>query len=129
MNAGPLIVIQINGPINSGKSTVGRALANILPDANFIDGDDHGVSEDVPAAIEWAMALTRIERHIEDANCSYLVVAYPIDHASFEQLRSACERRAAGFFVVTLSPPLEMALTDRGDRRLTHAERQRIVEM
>ncbi|MDI9682471.1 shikimate kinase, partial [Burkholderia cenocepacia] len=29
----PLTVIHLNGPINSGKTTIGLALARVLPDA------------------------------------------------------------------------------------------------
>jgi cytidylate kinase len=125
----PLTVIHVNGPINSGKSTVGRALARVLPDAGFVEGDDHGAPEDLPAPAQWAMAVERIAREIAAARSRYLVVAYPLAQADFEQLRAACERRAARLVVVTLSLPLEVALSDRGERKLSPRERTRIVEM
>jgi len=31
----PLTVIHLNGPINSGKTTIGMALARLLPDARL----------------------------------------------------------------------------------------------
>ena len=124
-----LSVIPINGPINSGKSTVGRALAIMLPDAKFIDGDDHDATATLPGPEKWAVAIARIECHIETADCRYLVVAYPINHGEFKRLLAACQRRSAQFVVVTLNPPLETALSDRGSRRLTPWEKKRIVEM
>jgi gluconate kinase len=53
-----MIVICLNGPINVGKSMIGRVLADRLPDAEFIEGDDHGIPEGVPFAemIEQATA-------------------------------------------------------------------------
>jgi Mg-chelatase subunit ChlI len=56
-----LNVIHLNGPINSGKSSVGRALAGLLPDAVFIDGDDHDAPGDAPLGTRIQVALRRIE--------------------------------------------------------------------
>jgi len=124
-----LSVIQINGPINSGKSTVGRSLAVMLADARFIDGDDHDAAVISPGLEKWTIAMARIVCQIETASCRYLVVAYPIDYDQFEQILATCTKRAAQFIVVTLNPPLETALSDRGSRKLTFWERKRIVEM
>ena len=123
-----LSVIQINGPINSGKSTVGRALAIMLPDAKFIDGDDHDATATLPGPEKWAVAIARIECHIETADCRYLVVAYPINHGEFKRLLAACQRRSAQFVVVTLNPPLETALSDRGSRKLTPWKRSELLK-
>jgi cytidylate kinase len=125
----PLTVVHINGSINSGKSTVGRVLAQTLADARFIDGDDHAAPEHLPLPVQWAFALTRIEEHIAAASFRYLVVAYPLEQADFERIDAACRKRRARLVVVTLSPPLEVVLSDRGARVLTHEERERIVEM
>ena len=57
-----LAVIHINGPINSGKSTLGRALADSLPEASFIDGDDHDAPADAPLGVRIEAALRRIEK-------------------------------------------------------------------
>ncbi|MGC2961337.1 shikimate kinase [Paraburkholderia graminis] len=124
-----LCVVQINGPINSGKSTVGRSLAAMLPDARFIDGDDHGAAATLARSEQWAIAIARIECEIETADYRYLVVTYPINHSEFERLLAACGRRSAQFVVVTLNPPLATALSDRGSRKLTAWEKKRIVEM
>jgi hypothetical protein len=124
-----LTVVHINGSINSGKSTVGRVLAQTLADTRFIDGDDHAAPEHLPLPAQWAIALTRIEEHIAAASCRYLVVAYPLEQADFEQIDTACKKRLARLVVVTLAPPLEAVLSGRGARVLTHEERERIVEM
>jgi len=124
-----LTVIHINGPINSGKSTIGAALARALPDAEFIDGDDHGVSDQIPHATRWLMALERIEQRIYTTEYQHLVIAYPIDESGFSRLDAACKKRSARFYVATLAPPIETALSDRGERKLDSWERSRIVDM
>jgi RNase H-fold protein (predicted Holliday junction resolvase) len=118
-----LTVIHLNGPINSGKSSVGLALAELLPNAIFIDGDDHNAPDDAPLGVQ------RIEAQIAKADGDFLIVAYPLDQAHYSQLQAATERRGARLLVLTLAPPLEVALSDRGDRKLTLGERERIIEM
>ncbi|PCE34004.1 nucleoside/nucleotide kinase family protein [Burkholderia ubonensis] len=125
----PLTVIHLNGPINSGKTTIGVALAHMLPDARFIDGDDHDAPEDAPFDVQWAIALERIVRCIADERKRFLVIAYPIGDVEFERLRAACDARSARLFVVTLAPPETVAMSDRGERALTDWERERIAEM
>jgi hypothetical protein len=124
-----LTVVHINGPINSGKSSVGQALTRLLPKAVFIDGDDHDAPDDAPLATRIQAALQRIVTQITEATGDYLIVAYPLDQTHYEQLRAASERRKACLLVLTLAPPLEVALSDRGARQLTPGERERIIEM
>jgi hypothetical protein len=123
-----LTVIHINGPINSGKSTVGQALSRLLPDAVFVDGDDHDAPDDAPLTARVQAALRRLEAHIAGARGCYLVAAYPYQ-ASYKRLEAASEARGARFLVLTLAPPVEVALTDRGTRKLSPEEKERIVEM
>ncbi|MEK2605108.1 shikimate kinase [Burkholderia arboris] len=124
-----LTVIHLNGPINSGKTTIGLALARVLPDARFIDGDDHDAPEDAPFDVQWAIALERLVTQITDARERHLVIAYPIGEAEHERLRAACDARDARLFVVTLAPPEAIAASNRGARVLTDWERNRIAEM
>ncbi|MGU3779973.1 shikimate kinase [Burkholderia metallica] len=124
-----LTVIHLNGPINSGKTTIGIALARVLPGARFIDGDDHDAPEDAPFAVQWAIALERLVTQIANARERYLVIAYPIGDPEFERLRAACDARDARLFIVTLAPPEAVASSKRGARVLTDWERSRIAEM
>ncbi|EDT40760.1 hypothetical protein [Burkholderia ambifaria] len=124
-----LTVIHLNGPINSGKTTIGLALARVLPDARFIDGDDHDAPQDAPFDVQWAIALERLVTQIANARDRHLVIAYPIGEAEFERLRAACDARDARLFVVTLAPPEAVASSNRGARALTDWERNRIAEM
>jgi len=52
---------HLNGPINSGKSSVGRALADLLPGAVVMDRDDHDAPEDASPTAGIQAALRRIE--------------------------------------------------------------------
>jgi hypothetical protein len=124
-----LAVIHINGPINSGKSTLGRVLADSLPEASFTDGDDHDAPNDAPLSVRVETALRRIKMKIAAGQGRYLVVAYPLDNADYERLKAATDRRGARFLVLTLAPPLEVALTNRGQRALSSEEKHRIIEM
>lgn len=125
----PLTVIHLNGPINSGKTTIGHALARVLPDARFVDGDDHDAPDDAPFDVQLAIALERLVTQITHARERHLVIAYPIGEAEFERLSAACDARGARLFVVTLAPPEAVAASNRGTRALTDWERQRIAEM
>lgn len=122
-------VICLNGPINAGKSTVGRALAASLPDAVFVEGDDHGAAEDVPFPRMLEIAVGRLARAIEETEAAYLVLAYPLRDEDFARLRAATAARGARLSVVTLAPPLATLLSQRGQRVLSEGEQARIREM
>ena len=59
-----MLVLVLNGPINAGKTTTGRALAAMLADAHFVDGDDHEAADDAPLAERISASFARIERMI-----------------------------------------------------------------
>ncbi|MDB5589143.1 MAG: hypothetical protein JWP26_4113 [Devosia sp.] len=124
-----MIVVVLNGSINSGKTTTGRALAALLPGARFIDGDDHGIPESVPFQQMIDRAVLWVADQITAATEPVLVIAYPMRDSDFAMLQSACATRHARLFVATLAPPLAVALTNRGARELDDGERARIHEM
>ncbi|WP_221938689.1 hypothetical protein [Mycobacterium sp. KBS0706] len=121
-------IICINGPINAGKSTVGRRLAALLPGAAFVEGDDHGAPDGIGLDATIAAALARIEALIAAATGD-LVIAYPLRPLDHARLAAAAGRRGARLFTATLAPPIAVALADRGGRTLSAEERDRIVEM
>jgi chloramphenicol 3-O-phosphotransferase len=125
------MLIFINGSINAGKSTIGRLLAENLAGTVHIEVDDlrHfadclSLSDAIPYCLEDALTLTRnwLSRGFN------VVVTWPIsqrEHALFER-----EAANAGVIIhaVTLRPPLEVAISDRGQRELSDLERGRIRE-
>lgn len=125
----PPCVIFLNGPVNAGKSTVGPLVAARLSQAVWLDGDDHGADPSLPLADQWEAAHRRIEAAIAALTEGTLVVGYPMDLALYERLHEKADKAGARLLVVTLSPPLEVALSDRGARVLTDAERARVAQM
>lgn len=124
-----MLVIVLNGSVNSGKTTTGRALAEMLPGAVFIDGDDHGVPSSVPFDEMIELSLDWLVTKIVEATASILVIARPLRDSDFARLQSVAKTCGAELVVVTLAPPLIIAGADRGDRKLDAWERNRVPEM
>lgn len=56
-------------------------------------------------------------------------IANPLRDEDFARLHAAASARAARLVVVTLAPPLNSVVLDRGARQLTPDERARVAEM
>jgi chloramphenicol 3-O-phosphotransferase len=123
------IVVVLNGPINAGKTTVGKALAAAIDDAAFIDGDDNGLPDGAPLDVIIEASLRRLSSEIAANPAGVLVLAYPLREADHARLEAAAEAAGRRLWTVTLAPPIEVVLGDRGDRRLDDWERGRIREM
>lgn len=126
------MILFLNGPINAGKTTVGRELTARLERAAHVEVDDlHGFLTDVPLAeavpisLENAVSVTEnlAERGFD------VVVTYPLSEADFEYLATHLSHLETEIYAVTLSPPLAVARSDRGDRELDDWERERITEL
>lgn len=124
-----MLVICFNGAVNSGKTTTGKALASLVPNARFIDGDDHGAPDGTPFQTMLEISLARLEREITTATAPVLIIAYPLRDEDFARLHIAATSRRAQMVVVTLAPPIETVTADRGTRHLAAHERARAAEM
>lgn len=122
-------VVVVSGPVNAGKTTVGRALARAIEDATFIDGDDHDAPDDAPLHVRIEVALQRLCYEIAANPSHCLVIAYPLRDEDYERLLHVARTDETRLLVVTLAPPLEVTLRDRGARHLDDGERARIREM
>ncbi len=123
-------VVWLNGTVGSGKSTVGAALAGLLPSSRFLDGDDLAGPRHMPDPARWEMALVALLGVvIRPGRCRWLVIAYPLDATGFLRLRAACAKARRPFAVVNLDVPMPMTLRGRGGRMLTTAERERVRAM
>lgn len=118
-------IIILNGPINSGKSTIGRKLADILPDTIFIEGDDL-VKRDGTLEQWIPLVLQAIVKEYAQATNHIIFAAFPLRQKDWEYL---CQHLNANVMCITLSPPLDVALSQRGSRKLTPWEKNRIQEM
>jgi gluconate kinase len=118
-------VIIVNGAINSGKSTVAQKLANIISDSIFIEGDELGNHDN--DLEKWIpTVLQAIVQRAKDLDCRNMFVAFPLRHKDWEYLQ---QHLNADLICVTLSPPMNVALSTRNSRQLEHWERNRIQEM
>ena len=132
-----MLILNINGPINAGKTTVSKLLAKILPEALFVEVDDLLTDEEedrLGLSMEegWKERVDRLEKIIlqkkTDKTCRVLIFAYPIVRKNYDRWKGY-EDAQTRFFNITLSPSLEKCLTNRGARELTEWELSRIRQM
>src|SRR5258705_12999763 len=126
------MVIYLNGSINSGKTTIAKLIIRQLPQTVHIEVDDlrHFADcltlEDV-IPFCWEDALTLTQHWVErDFN---VVVSWPIAEQQHRQFVRTLAETNTPLYTFTLSPRLEIALRDRGRRKLTERERHRITEL
>lgn len=126
------MVIYLNGSINSGKTTVAKLLVRRIPQTIHIEVDDlrHfaeclSLEDAIPFCVEDAITLTRrwVERGFN------VVVSWPISEAHHRRFVRSLDETGVPVYTFTLSPPLAVALRDRGGRQLTERERSRIAQM
>lgn len=130
-------LLNINGPINAGKTTVAKVLAQQLPQALFIEVDDllsdaeqEKLGLDFKAGI--ALRLERLDEKLRQLIAAgqhqLIIFAYPMSAAN--HLRwSALAVKDIDFKSVTLAPDLDACLINRGTRDLTEWETNRIHQM
>lgn len=130
-------IININGPINSGKTTVSKILNKKLASSLFVEVDDlisDEEQEQLGLSLEqgWAKRVNRLEnllqKEISDCEYDYIIFAYPLVKNTYDRIK-AVEKIGANFFCITLSPQLDVCLTNRGQRELDEWEINRIREM
>ncbi len=122
-------IFFINGTINSGKTTTARELALTTPNSIFIDGDDHGKSFNGKLKYSIKAGHNYIKEQIEGSDFIYGFVAYPLRNEDADLLRTFCLEKGSECYFITLAPPLETALSTRGNRFLKDWEIFRIKEM
>ena len=85
----------LNGTVGSGKSTIGAALAGLLPKARFLAGDDLAGPGYLPTVALWSVALDALLMAVaRSGGFRCLVVAYSLDAAGYRRLRAACSKLA-----------------------------------
>lgn len=124
-------VIFVNGPINSGKSTVAKMLAEQIPDAVYLEGAEI-VSRKELSLSKWIIAtiMTGTLKACELAHEGKLAIfAFPLRDNDWKVVSGLCEHAGVDPICVTLDPGIEIALSNRDQRELSEQERQRIEEM
>ncbi len=130
-------IININGPINSGKTTISKLLKEKLPFCLFIEVDEL-LSDDEQKKLQltreegWAERLKRLNQIILEEKklqrYENIVFAYPMTKKSYRQWK-LWEDENTKFINITLAPQLDICLQNRGERKLTESEKQRIKQM
>ena len=132
-----MLILNINGPINSGKTTVSKILINLLPNATFIEVDEL-MSDEEEAKLGmsmqdgWAERQKRLNETLlalkQSRKYETVIFAYPISEKSYKTWTSMADENTR-FMNITLAPSLEECLKNRGTRELDDWERNRIKEM
>ena len=125
------MIILLSGPINSGKTTVGKALATLLPRTAHLEGDLlRELVHFLP--LETAIAISLENAAAITSNLARrgigVIFTYPLGQEDYDYLLRAFAELPASIHTFILSPPLEIALNDRGERQLSGYERRRIRE-
>lgn len=129
-------IINIGGPINSGKTTISKLLSKKLPNSIFIEVDELMSDEDIAAMPIFMDRIherlrrlyVEIEKQILENKLDYLIFAYPMYQNTFENISKITNSKAE-FIVITLNPDMKKCQTNRGTRELTDWEINRIKEM
>lgn len=122
-------VVVLNGAVGAGKSTVGEALARLLPTANVLDGDRYAGPCDLPNPTRWRMAVDALIHEVARPGRAALVIAYPLAAGDHRRLRAACTKARRSLAVINLATPLPMILRGRGERVLSPEEQARTRAM
>lgn len=132
-----MLILNINGPMNSGKSTVSKILVNMLPNATFIEVDDLMSDEEqeklgLSLQQGWQERHKRLNQKLqalkESCTDETVIFAYPIADNTYQDWK-ALEDAQTKFLNITLAPSLEECLKNRGTRELDDWDRNRIREM
>jgi adenylate kinase family enzyme len=117
--------IWISGSINSGKSTVAKILSKELKMAVIELDAFSGFVENFLSFDEYLKLNYEIFSEIVEVynkrNIGVIIV-YPIGEERFTELKDELNN----FLIFALDPTLEVALTDRGDRKLNDWEIERV---
>lgn len=132
-----MLILNINGPINAGKSTVSQMLADLLLQATFIEVDDlmsDTEQEALGLSLQqgWQERQKRLIQKLQELKKTQafetVIFAYPIADNTYQDWK-ALEDDQTRFLNITLAPGLEECLKNRGTRELTDWERHRIRQM
>lgn len=124
------MILFLNGPINSGKSTVAKLLAKKIPNCAILEIDALRemidwipIDQTVPINLENAVSIIRnFSKH--GISC---IIPYPLSQKNYEYVAKELADIPDEKYLFTLSPPLEESLKNRsGKRELTDWERERI---
>jgi cellulose biosynthesis protein BcsQ len=123
------MIIFINGSINAGKTTVAQILAKKLSNVALVEIDTlrdmigwMSIDKAVPINLENAVSVIKNFSN----NGLNVIVPYPLSQNNYDYIVSKLCDIDTKIYVFTLAPKLEKVITDRGNRKLSDWERERI---
>ncbi|MEI6327298.1 MAG: hypothetical protein WCO78_04245 [Candidatus Roizmanbacteria bacterium] len=125
------MTIVLNGPINSGKTTVGKILSEKIPNLSHIEVDrirefiswmDNVTAWDISFSTALLVAKEFLNRGI------HVLITYPISDKRYLQIVDKLKSASTITHAFTLLPPLNITITNRGTRALNAWEIQRIKD-
>ena len=124
------MIIILNGPRNSGKSTVARILQKKIPNTAHVEVDNlrdfvswmDGERGAYSLSIENAVLITKnFVKHGLN-----VVFTYLLDKSDYKNVMEMLEGVDTKIYVFTLNPDINVVLTNRGNRELSNEEQKRI---
>jgi len=123
------MIILLNGSINSGKSTIAKLLAKKIKQSALIEIDSFRdmigwmpLDKSIPLNLKNAVSV--IKNFSENDITS--IVPYPLSQKNYDYLLKELEITKEKICAFTLSPKLESVIKNRGKRKLTEQEIERI---
>jgi len=126
------MVILLNGCINSGKTTIGKYIANSGLSIAHIEVDS------LREFIRWMPLNESIEINLDNALCVAVnfhkrnidsVMTYPLSDKSYHYVCDRLEKEGISYCAVTLFTELHDIKRNRGNRELNDWELNRIDEL
>lgn len=125
------MIIILNGPINSGKTTLAKILWEKIPNCAHIEVDK------IREFIDWMNNKDAWKISMDTAilvakafvkNNLNVIITYHISKTTYEKIFNELSPIDPNIFVFTLKPEFENLLTNRGTRELNKWEKGRIKE-
>lgn len=123
-------MLFINGNMNSGKTTIGKLLKKEIPNSVFIDVDyiakDYSFYKKYLTFLEYTELRFNIMldyiKNIKDDK--FYIFSYLFFEYRYKKLTDLLGQK--NFLFVTLSPPLDFLLKNKGSRKLKSIEKLKI---
>ncbi|MBY5945194.1 hypothetical protein [Photobacterium rosenbergii] len=125
------MVILLNGSINSGKTTIGKALCRQAEFA-FIEVDS------LRECVRWMELEQSIELNLTnaaalarnfDSKGINSVIAYPLSHSDLEMITGLLADAVEKIIPIALTPSVDVLQSNRGNRELNEWEKSRIGQL
>ena len=114
-----MLILNINGPMNSGKSTVSKILVNMLTNATFIEVDElmsDQEQEQLGLSLKegWVERTKRLNKKLLSLKQSKafetIIFAYPIADNTYQDWKAMADNQTH-FLNITLAPSLFAAVS------------------